>query len=282
MNNINSIKKIEHNRLVHNNIAERYNELHAEIYNQTEQLRIHHLIGECFDKIQTSLNDKPLILDYGAGTGNLTNILLSYGARVVAADISEKSLSFIMNSNKGNANLGTYELNGINLCDIENNTFDMVFAYSVMHHIPDYLTALKEILRVTKPGGVVCIDHEVCPDFWNPNNCYKNYCNELKLRYRPNFIKTCIRKIRLAFDPSAWVRIWNRKIHGLHHEGDIHVTKADHIEWDLISNIFEPESDVFKMQDYLVCRERDFQPDIYIRYKSKCCDMRTMIARKRK
>jgi len=31
--------------------------------------------------------------------------------------------------------------------------FDIVFAHGVLHHIPDVLTAQKEIARVLKPGG---------------------------------------------------------------------------------------------------------------------------------
>jgi SAM-dependent methyltransferase len=33
------------------------------------------------------------------------------------------------------------------------NGFDIVFAHGVLHHIPDVLTAQKEIARVLKPGG---------------------------------------------------------------------------------------------------------------------------------
>jgi ubiquinone/menaquinone biosynthesis C-methylase UbiE len=36
--------------------------------------------------------------------------------------------------------------------------FDAVFVFTVLHHIPDYPLALKEISRILKPGGVLLID----------------------------------------------------------------------------------------------------------------------------
>src|SRR3712207_5076912 len=35
------------------------------------------------------------------------------------------------------------------------NTFDAAMAYQVLHHISDPLTALREIRRVLRPGGVL-------------------------------------------------------------------------------------------------------------------------------
>jgi ubiquinone/menaquinone biosynthesis C-methylase UbiE len=36
--------------------------------------------------------------------------------------------------------------------------FDAVFIFTVLHHIPEYPLALKEISRILKPGGVLLID----------------------------------------------------------------------------------------------------------------------------
>lgn len=38
------------------------------------------------------------------------------------------------------------------------NKFDIVFVFTVLHHIPEYPKALKEISRVLKPGGYLFID----------------------------------------------------------------------------------------------------------------------------
>jgi len=54
-------------------------------------------------------------------------------------------------------------LNGKGLSQFEDNTFDMVSTYSVLHHIPDCFSSVKEMYRVTKTGKIIYIDHEVTP-----------------------------------------------------------------------------------------------------------------------
>ncbi|MFX1497499.1 MAG: class I SAM-dependent methyltransferase [Promethearchaeota archaeon] len=36
--------------------------------------------------------------------------------------------------------------------------FDVVFVFTVLHHVPEYSKALKEISRILKPGGLLLID----------------------------------------------------------------------------------------------------------------------------
>jgi ubiquinone/menaquinone biosynthesis C-methylase UbiE len=39
----------------------------------------------------------------------------------------------------------------------EDNTFDVVFASHVLEHVPDDIAAMKEVLRVLKPGGIALL-----------------------------------------------------------------------------------------------------------------------------
>lgn len=55
----------------------------------------------------------------------------------------------------------------------------MVATYSVLHHVPDYLKIVDEFVRVLKPGGVIYIDHEVSPSYWEINDTYQSYLEEL-------------------------------------------------------------------------------------------------------
>ncbi len=41
-------------------------------------------------------------------------------------------------------------------------TFDLVTSFSVIEHITDKKSALKEALRVLKPGGLFCLTFDIC------------------------------------------------------------------------------------------------------------------------
>jgi ubiquinone/menaquinone biosynthesis C-methylase UbiE len=231
MANSNSIKYIEHNQKVHDIVAADYNKTHVEIYNPTENIRIRGAIKDALLQVRSVIQGMPHVLDFGAGTGNLTHHLLELGAFVVAADVSLLSLSHLKKRFVGNRLLETMQLNGVDLAAFSDHSFDMVTTYSVLHHVPDYLTAVKELVRVVKPGGVIYIDHESCPNYWLPNKQYGIYRTQLARCYNPPFMKKMIRKLTLLGDCKAWKRFWDRKVHDLHPEGDIHVTQNDHIEW---------------------------------------------------
>ena len=39
----------------------------------------------------------------------------------------------------------------------EDDTFDLVCGHAVLHHIPDLDLAMREVMRVLKPGGRRCV-----------------------------------------------------------------------------------------------------------------------------
>ena len=47
------------------------------------------------------------------------------------------------------------------------NHFDMVSAYSFLHHTEDYRKVLREVARVLKPGGICYVDLEPNKAFWD-------------------------------------------------------------------------------------------------------------------
>src|SRR5256885_2025426 len=95
---------VAHNRRVHDLIALSYDVAHKEIVNPTEQARIEVVIAQAVSAIQTSGPERTF-LDFGAGTGNLTQHMLAYPARVIAADISMASLKELQRKNSSNPRL---------------------------------------------------------------------------------------------------------------------------------------------------------------------------------
>jgi len=273
--------QIRHNKKVHDAVASSYEGLHTEIYNPTEQARIFAALTQAVSSIGT-LSRPPEALDFGAGTGNLTGHLLKAGAVVTAADVSSQSLKELKAKYGSQANIVLLELNGRDLSEIPDDTFDLVATYSVLHHVPDYLAAVREFMRVVKPGGVIFIDHEAAPVIWDGDQpSYREYLAELQKAYGPSRTAMIRRKIFNLFSYRAWVRLINRKLFGLNGEGDIHVTTEDHIEWSRIESILLERCDVVARHDYLVCRETEVVPMFYNNYRERAVDIRMLVCRKR-
>jgi hypothetical protein len=49
------------------------------------------------------------------------------------------------------------------------DSFDLITFYSVLHHLPDYVAALRVLSGFLKKGGVMYIDHEASPSYWKTN-----------------------------------------------------------------------------------------------------------------
>lgn len=275
--------QVQHNKLVHDAVAAQYERIHTEIYNPTEQARIARVLAGAISDIYT-LADIPLVIDFGAGTGNLTGHLLQLGARVIAADVSQKSLVALKEQYLGPSRLELVELNGTDLKNLKDKSVDMVATYSVLHHVPDYLGVVKEFVRVVKPGGIIYIDHESAPCVWCEDGkaCddYKAYRMSLQNAYGPSFAQRLVRKLTNLYSYNAWKRLVNRRLYGLNAEGDIHVSKDDHIEWNRIKNILLDQCELIAEQDYLACRELSPSAPLYRQYEEQCVDMRLIIVKK--
>jgi len=273
-------RQVQHNKRVHDLVASSYERTHIEIYNPTEQARIAHVLMWAISQI-TTFSEAPLALDFGAGIGNLTGHLLNLGMRVLAADVSSKSLAALKGNYSETSRLEITGLNGVDLSNLKDNSLDMVATYSVLHHVPDYLGIVKEFVRVVKPGGVIYIDHENAPSVWlEDSDDYKAYRKELQSVYGQPFMGRLVRKLKLLFSYNAWRRLVNRKLYGLGGEGDIHVFKDDHIEWNRVEELLLGQCVLLRREDYLVCREVNPTPPLHAKYRAKCVDMRVVICRK--
>lgn len=97
--------------------------------------------------------DGCLVLDGGSGTGWFTKQLASQGAEVVAVDIGHALLQETAKK-QPNALLAQNSLVHLGFAS---NTFDVVISTEVIEHTPDPRSAVKELVRVLKPGGILII-----------------------------------------------------------------------------------------------------------------------------
>jgi ubiquinone/menaquinone biosynthesis C-methylase UbiE len=264
--------QIRHNIAVHDALAPGYDDLHGDIFNPVEQDRLRRGLGMAIGAVRTD-NRPKRALDFGCGSGNLTRCFIELGLHAVSADVAPRFLELI-GARHGHTGLSkTLLLNGEDLSNVDEETFDIAAAYSVLHHIPDYLAAVRELVRVTQRGGVIYLDHEHNADYWNRSKDYQTFVRLVKEqgphRRRPPWIQRKIRRLRRIFNPRYMP------------EGDIHVWPDDHIEWAEIERMFtELDCEMIGIEDYLLYMGH-YPPALYDQYRDRCSDMRMMTVRRR-
>lgn len=102
------------------------------------------------------------ILDLGAGTGSSSASLARSGADVVAADFSPGMLAEGRRRHGGIRNLSFVEADATNL-PFADGEFDAVTMSYALRNVNDPKKALRELFRVTKPGGRLVINEFSTP-----------------------------------------------------------------------------------------------------------------------
>ncbi len=96
------------------------------------------------------------VLEIGCGSGGATEFILKYFSpkKIIATDL-DRRLIVLAKRNVKNKKVAFEKADATKL-SYKNESFDAVFDYSVIHHIPapDWKECLNEIYRVLKPGGM--------------------------------------------------------------------------------------------------------------------------------
>jgi SAM-dependent methyltransferase len=106
--------------------------------------------------------------------------------------------------------LGTTSLGDILAMPFATDSFDLTLATDVIEHVDDDLAALREIDRVTKPGGFVLITVPAFPSLWGLQDKVAHH----KRRYRMRPLLETLRKAGLEprrnyyFNYLLFVPIW--------------------------------------------------------------------------
>jgi ubiquinone/menaquinone biosynthesis C-methylase UbiE len=100
--------------------------------------------------------DGKVVLDAGCGSGYSTELIVKEfnPSHIVAFDYMPEQINL---ARKRNLKVD-FSVGNLTKIDSPDNTFDAVFVFGVLHHIPEWRKALSELSRVLKPDGVLLVD----------------------------------------------------------------------------------------------------------------------------
>ena len=102
--------------------------------------------------------DDAKVLDCAAGTGELSLAAAKKASLVICTDCSEKMLNVAYKkAQKRNVNNIIFEQRDIYSLKDEDESYDVVIAGNVLHLLDDPQKAVRELLRVTKRGGILLL-----------------------------------------------------------------------------------------------------------------------------
>ena len=248
----------EANVAVHRFEAKYYELLHPEVYSKQEQKRINSIL-KMVDRLIEDNQKKAL--DFGAGTGNLTGKLLRMDYTVTAIDISAEMCAIL--KRKYETYIEAKKLTVINSSiedvNFDRAEFDLVTCYSVLHHLPDYVDALRRLSAFLKKYGVMYLDHEASPFYWkNESSSLPRFVKDIYFHSNP-LLNTLYFQIIGLNIPSIDYTVsdyWHKKEHPIDHRK--------------IQRVFEKEGfSLFRRTDYHLNGTWIANPLFYV-YKYVC------------
>jgi SAM-dependent methyltransferase len=110
------------------------------------------------------------LLDVGAGPGSITADFATVVGRVTATEIDENALALSQNliADRGLTNVD-FSIEDVHALSFADDSFDVVHTHQVLQHVGDPVQALREMRRVTVPGGIVAArDADYAGFIWFP------------------------------------------------------------------------------------------------------------------
>ncbi|MCW3016021.1 MAG: hypothetical protein JWO02_3113 [Solirubrobacterales bacterium] len=111
------------------------------------------------------------LLDAGCGSGRTLDELQRYGS-VSGVDLSPDAVRLARARGHRDVRIGRIER-----LDFGDATFDLVTCLDVIEHTPDDRAALRELRRVTRPGGMIVLTVPAHPLLWSTHD-------EVNMHYR--------------------------------------------------------------------------------------------------
>jgi SAM-dependent methyltransferase len=149
---------IDANQKVHSVLAEAYNS--TEPHFRPENIaHVEGILRPLFEATEARR-----MLDLGCGTGFLIDIGKKYVAEIDGVDVTEAMISRVETS--GGAGMIRLHLHDTGAFPAEVGAYDVVTAYSFLHHLFDIGPTLQTAARALRPGGCFYADLDPNYYFW--------------------------------------------------------------------------------------------------------------------
>lgn len=125
-----------------------------EFYEAAEELRYryHYHLLPLFDRLAQEYPGGRL-LEVGCSMGNDAVQLARRGLQVTGIDLTENAIALIRERFALAQLPGDFHVADAEDLPFEDNRFDLVYSFGVLHHTPDTAGAVEELRRVLRPGG---------------------------------------------------------------------------------------------------------------------------------
>jgi SAM-dependent methyltransferase len=146
------------------------------------------------------------LLDLGCGAGENSVYFAKKGADCIASDYSEGMVEVALKlAQKNGVKVTGATVNAMAL-DFPDNSFDIVYASNLLHHLPDPTACIAEMHRVLKPGGQAC--------FWDPLrhnpviNVYRRMATSVRTEDETPLHINIVRYVRSIFAEMDYDTFW--------------------------------------------------------------------------
>ena len=158
MNNKNAKDILQANQALHSAISEKYNLLEPHYRNENVER-----VKTFIKNIQESTKGTKL-LDLGCGTGFIIDIAKNYFDEIVGVDATASMIEKVNKNGKANIETIVSDTGSIKL---DKGTFDVVTAYSFLHHLYDLESTLENASLALKNNGIFYADLDPNFYFWD-------------------------------------------------------------------------------------------------------------------